>query len=568
MALLRFTVPFPLPYVQHLGIALINSLVGINAGMVICIMGKMNVRKKIMLFILAQVVILLLGLGFLYLHEHRQLRHATLSNINASLKKIIEHEVLETQERYTSRVKGFVKTSYKVMAAFTQQDLNALQLTIKDKIKTLETEDSFFHSISFVLADGTVFYRSAQAQATSDSVLDIPFATDSLTQKTPMGGLTLARWGIGHRFSSPVYANQEYIGMVAFVVKPLRALVQINEMYGMDSGIFVFNNILSEAQKANHYTFSKMTLMANVGPAFDDAQLSEKILLAENGEQLSHLDHHYIKYTPIPIINYLGKQIGVIVSVKDNTTQYSNMVQTITRGAILGTITIIIAMSVLYFGLGVILQRMNRLNFELEQRVATRTIELQQVNNQLEQEVQERSEAQQALQLLCQQDGLTGISNRRHFDSILELEWNAAIREKRKLSLLMIDIDSFKNYNDNYGHIEGDHCLRTASKTLEHHLRRSRDLVARFGGEEFVCLLPETELCDALAMANKLRAEIEFLAIPHLHSDTANVVTISIGVCCMTPQIDEIYQLILSRADEAMYIAKNKGRNQVQCYKS
>lgn len=418
------------------------------------------------------------------------------------------------------------------------------------------------------MADGTAFYRSAQAQATSDSVLDIPFAADSLTQKTPMGGLTLARWGIGHRFSSPVYANQEYIGMIAFVVKPLRALVQINGMYEMDSGIFVFNDILSEAQKANHYTFSKMTLMANVGPAFDDAQLSEKILLAENGEQLSHLDHHYIKYTPIPIINYLGKQIGVIISVKDNTTQYNNMVQTITRGAILSTITIIVAMCVLYFSLGVILQRMNRLNFELERRVATRTIELQQVNNQLEQEVQERTEAQQALQLLCQQDGLTGISNRRHFDSILELEWNAAIREKRKLSLLMIDIDSFKSYNDNYGHIEGDHCLRTVSKSLEHHLRRSRDLIARFGGEEFVCLLPETELCDALTMANKLRAEIEKLAIPHLYSEAENVVTISIGVCCMTPHIDEIYQLILSRADEAMYIAKNKGRNQVQCYKS
>lgn len=519
-----------------------------------------------MLLILAQVVILLLGLGFLYLHEHQQMRQTTFANINTSLKRIIENEALETQERYISRVKGFVKTSYKVIAAFSQRDLEALQLAIKDKVETLETEDSFFHSISFVQADAKVFYRSAQVHATPDIVLDIPFAVASLTQKAPLGGLTLGRWGIAHRFSYPVYVNQEYIGMIVFVVKPLRALVQMNEMYEVDSGIFISND--SEAQTAKHGTSTRMILMANVGPAFNDAQLSEKLLLAENGKQFSHLGRHYIKYTPIPIINYLGKQIGVIISVKDITTHHSKMVQTITRGAILSTITIIIAMGVLYFGLGVILQRMNRLHVELEQRVETRTIELQQVNKQLEQEIQERTEAQQELQLLCQQDGLTGISNRRHFDSILETEWNAAIREKRKLSLLMIDIDSFKNYNDNYGHIEGDQCLRLVSKTLEHHLRRSRDLVARFGGEEFVCLLPETELCDAETMADKLRAEIEGLAIPHLYSEAANVVTISIGVCCLTPQVDEIYQLILSRADEAMYFAKNKGRNQVQSYKT
>ncbi|OEU73305.1 MAG: hypothetical protein BA874_10755 [Desulfuromonadales bacterium C00003068] len=531
-------------------------------------MKKWDVRKKIMFLIFIQVVILLHGLGYLYLHEHLQRHKNTLANVTTSLKKTIEREAQETQERYSSRVKGFVKTNNKVITAFAQQDLNALQLALKDKIKTLEKEDCFFYSISFINADGTVFLRSAKPKSPPDNVSDVPFALDCITERIPMGGLTLARGGLAHRFSHPVYANQEYIGTIVLVVKPLRALVQAKEMYEVDSGIFVFNDNLSTEQKENRNSFSNMTLMASIGSSFNEAQLSEKLLLAASGEQLSHLDQHYIKYPPVSIFNYLGKQIGFIVSVKEMTTQHYNIVQTVTRGAILSTIIIIIAMCVLYFGLGVILQRVNRLHAELEQRVEQRTVELSRVNNQLEQEILERIEAQQSLQLLCQQDGVTGISNRRHFDSILELEWNAAIREKRKLSVLMIDIDSFKNYNDNYGHIEGDHCLRTVSKALEHHLRRSRDLVARFGGEEFVCLLPETELCDAQTMANKLRAEIEGLAIPHLYSDTAKVVTISIGVCCMTPQIDEIYQLILSRADEAMYIAKNKGRNQVQCYKS
>lgn len=513
------------------------------------------------------MVILLLGLGFLYLLEHYQARQTTLANVTTSLKKTITRDTNDTQERYSSRIKGFVKTSDKVVNAFAQQDLDALQLALKDKIKTLEKADSFFNSITFVLADGTVFYRSAQTQASFGKAWDIPFATTSLTKQEPIGGLVLARWGLAYRFSHPVYANQEYIGMIVFVIKPLRALTQMNEIYAVDSGIFVFNDNLRAVQKTSDRTFSNMTLMASIGQSFDDLQLSGKLLLAENGEQFSYLNQSYLKYKPVPIVNYLGEKIGFIVSAKNMTIGRHNMVQTVTRGAILSTIIIIITMCVLYFGLGIILKRLHLLNAELEQRVETRTIELREVNKQLEQQVLERTEAQQALQLLCQQDGLTGISNRRHFDSILELEWNTAIREKRKLSVLMIDIDSFKSFNDNYGHIEGDQCLRVVSKALEYHLRRSRDLVARFGGEEFVCLLPETELCDAKSMADKLRAEIEELAIPHLYSDAANVVTISIGVCCMTPLVDEIYQLILSRADEAMYIAKNKGRNQVQCYK-
>lgn len=531
-------------------------------------MYKMDVRKKIMFLILIQVVILLLGLGFLYRHEHQHMQQLELSNVSTSLKKTIDREARETQERYMTRVKGFVKTNDKVVTAFIQHDLSALQHALKEKTKTLEKEDSFFYSISFVLADGTVFFRSAQTQGATDNVSDVPFAVDSLTQRTPMGGLTLARWGLGYRFSHPVYANDEYIGMMVFVVKPLRALAQMNEMYDVDSGIFIPSETLSAAQKENHSTFHNMTLMAKIGQSFDDAQLIKKILLTPEGEHLSHLDQYYFKYAPVPIVNYQGKQIGFILSVKNITDQHCNIINTITRGAILSTICIIVAMCVLYFGLGVILKRLSHLHAELEQRVEERTVELKRVNKQLEQEVIERTDAQQALQLLCQQDGLTGISNRRHFDSILDLEWNTAIRQKRKLALLMIDIDCFKNFNDNYGHIEGDKCLRVVSKTLEHHLRRSRDLVSRFGGEEFVCLLPETELRDALTMASILRTKVEELAIPHDYSEASSVVTISIGVCCMTPQVNEIYQLIISRADEAMYIAKRNGRNQVQCYQT
>jgi len=529
-------------------------------------MNKMAVRKKIMFLILVQLVVLLLGLGFLYIHEHQHLHQNTIDTINGTLKKTIERENQDTKTRYTSRLNGFIKTNSAVLEAFRQQDLSTLQHTLKNRVKTLAKEDPFFHSISFIFPDGNVFYRSASQEVQVDNVLDVPFAADSLAQRIPLGGMTIARWGIAYRYSQPVYHNKNFIGTIVFVVKPLRALVQMSEMYGVDSGIFIFDDQSDLATVSHQQATHKMTLLASVGTTFKDTTLHDKIIATESCTQFSYNNKQYVKYQPVAVTNYRGDQIGVILPVKDVTEYYNYIIGTVARGAVLSTIITCIAMCVLYFGLGVILQRLKQLHTELEQRVERRTLELQHVNQQLEQEIIERTQAQNELQLLCQQDSLTEIANRRHFDSILEFEWNSAIREKRTVSVLMIDIDCFKDYNDNYGHIEGDKCLHQVAKALADNLRRPRDLVARFGGEEFVCLLPETGKEDALLMANKLRAEIEALAIQHLYSVAAPVITISIGVCCMAPHVDEIYQLILSRADEAMYQAKKSGRNQVRCY--
>lgn len=545
---------------------LINLLVDINANVVALTMNKMAVRKKIMFLILVQLVVLLLGLGFLYIHEHQHMHQNAIDTINSALKKTIERENQETKKRYTSRLNGFIKINAEVLESFRQHDLPALQRTLENRVKTLAKEDPFFHSISFIFPNGNIFYRSASQEAQIDNVLDVPFAADSLAHRIPLGGMTVARWGIAYRYSQPVYHNTKFIGTIVFVVKPLRALIQMSEMYGVDSGIFIFNDKPDSTTRSPQQSTHKMTLLASVGDTFKDATLHDKIIVTETCTQFSYNNKQYIKYQPVAVVNYMGDPIGVILPVKDITEDYNHIIGTVTRGAILSTIITCIAMCVLYFGLGVILQRLRQLHTELEQRVERRTLELSHVNQQLELEIIERTQAQNELQLLCQQDGLTEIANRRHFDSILELEWNTAIREKRVLSVLMIDIDYFKNYNDNYGHIEGDKCLHRVAETLADNLRRSRDLVARFGGEEFVCLLPETEQKDALSMANKLRAEIEALAISHNHSVAASVITISIGVCCMSPQVDEIHQLILSRADETMYQAKNAGRNQVLCY--
>lgn len=161
-------------------------------------------------------------------------------------------------------------------------------------------------------------------------------------------------------------------------------------------------------------------------------------------------------------------------------------------------------------------------------------------------------------------DGLTGVANRRRFDECLDMEWRQCRRTNTPLSLLMIDIDHFKLYNDHYGHQAGDVCLKQVAQTIQSHFKRPHDLVARYGGEEFVCLLPECVFESALRLAKKLCEAVERLKIPHQTSPTAPEVTISIGVSSLVPNSEVAPSQLLAHADSLLYKAKNSGRNQAQ----
>lgn len=167
------------------------------------------------------------------------------------------------------------------------------------------------------------------------------------------------------------------------------------------------------------------------------------------------------------------------------------------------------------------------------------------------------------LRELAYNDGLTGISNRRYFDERLANEWRRCHRSGAILSLILIDIDYFKKYNDRYGHLGGDDCLRQVAVTLKKSLGRPYDLVARYGGEEFVCLLPETELNGAVLLAVKLEAAVRAEQIEHLDSDVAEVVTISLGVAAIRPQGNEPSEQLIQQADAQLYRAKELGRGRV-----
>ncbi len=176
------------------------------------------------------------------------------------------------------------------------------------------------------------------------------------------------------------------------------------------------------------------------------------------------------------------------------------------------------------------------------------------------QEELERNNAK--LARLSAYDGLTDILNRRSFDELLQKEWVRAIREGTSISLVLIDIDHFKLYNDNYGHQGGDDCLKKVALKLNDTVSRPADFVARYGGEEFAVVLPGTALDGAKEIAGKLCASIESLNIKHEFSSAADYVTISAGVSIMEPKGDAKENILIEAADSALYLAKESGRNQ------
>ncbi|MEL7332396.1 MAG: diguanylate cyclase [Cyanobacteria bacterium J06560_2] len=183
----------------------------------------------------------------------------------------------------------------------------------------------------------------------------------------------------------------------------------------------------------------------------------------------------------------------------------------------------------------------------LEEKVAERTTEL--------------AEANQQLQHQATVDSLTQLTNRRGFDSVLQSNWLRLARGQQSLALILCDVDYFKLYNDCYGHLQGDDCLRCIAKILGDTAQREGDVAARYGGEEFAVLLPNTPLRDAIALAERVRSQVEFLQLPHNGSPVSQYVTLSLGVASCVPSPSAASEQLIAAADKALYLAKSKGRN-------
>jgi diguanylate cyclase (GGDEF)-like protein len=165
------------------------------------------------------------------------------------------------------------------------------------------------------------------------------------------------------------------------------------------------------------------------------------------------------------------------------------------------------------------------------------------------------------LEKLSMSDGLTGIANRRALDIRLAHDIDLSTRQKSTVTILLMDIDCFKLYNDNYGHSAGDQCLKDVAKVICDSLHRDSDFVARYGGEEFVCVLPDTDVCGAQRLAKNIIKEMKNVALPHKYSDVADYVTISIGIATSHPNEILSSETIIKRADSALYVIKGSGKN-------
>lgn len=219
--------------------------------------------------------------------------------------------------------------------------------------------------------------------------------------------------------------------------------------------------------------------------------------------------------------------------------------------------------------------RIRGLHAEMQERVRIRTARLKRANELLRREVEQRQavaeqlraaqgtleRANRELQALAMVDPLTNLHNRRHFDQCLDHEWRRAQRNRRPLSLVLFDVDRFKAYNDAAGHPAGDACLQAVAQSLRQSVRRPADVVARFGGEEFAMLLPETGRDGALTVAETARARVEALALPH---PAGGLVTVSAGVCCRSLRFVADVATFLEYCDRALYRAKAAGRNSVR----
>lgn len=188
---------------------------------------------------------------------------------------------------------------------------------------------------------------------------------------------------------------------------------------------------------------------------------------------------------------------------------------------------------------------------------------LREIQRQLEESNNRLEESNRELQRLSSLDGLTGIANRRQFDVSLDQEWQRALRNCGQLSLVMVDIDYFKLYNDTYGHQLGDECLQSVARSLDRVVHRPCDLVTRYGGEEFAVILPETTPEGAMQVAEKMQQAIYHLNIEHEASKVSDRITLSIGIATASPRGIGHHEDLLKSADSALYEAKNEGRDRI-----
>ena len=248
--------------------------------------------------------------------------------------------------------------------------------------------------------------------------------------------------------------------------------------------------------------------------------------------------------------------------VVDSVTRISDMAKAISSGQVLA-----IEQQPKIKELAIVTESINSMALQLQ----ASAYNIENLESRWEERVKETTknlrQVNQELRHLANIDGLTQIYNRYYFDLALEQLWKETLRERGYISLIICDVDNFKLYNDSYGHLMGDECLRRVARAINNNVNRNRDIAARYGGEEFVIILPRTNANGAIQVANTIKTAVTELNISHRTSAVANHVTISCGIACLVPNLDLSPVSLISNADNALYQAKHQGKNRCVLFK-
>lgn len=492
------------------------------------------------------------------------------------------NEALDRQEQALSRWKKEQMEELSSLASFPQSR-SSLLAQIEHII---ENDSSFFEDLSVIDADGRIAYSANRSMAAElGNVADRPYAQFSLK---------------GEAFTSDVIRRQSDGEPVIVISSPL--LNERGQIVGALSGTVpldrVWNamNALSFSETARLYVADESGMLLFPNATEDTVSLAQTELFRQANKGMAQA---------APYENINGERvIGQYRWVHDGQWLLVGEVSTKEMSASFWrTIGMMAAILLFVFGLAwcvirlLVRQIMQPIHQLLEATVILRlgnythripdsSVEqslgefkalkgaYNEMARSLEQEfslrIQAEKELRQANEMLTRlslSDSLTGIGNRRYFDDVLELTWEAAIDQKKPMSLLLLDIDFFKKYNDRYGHDAGDRALCRVSEAVDTVAKEAGAVAARYGGEELAVIIPPGISAESFGLAEKIRRSIEHLCI--MHEDTkSGIITVSVGGATILPKPDEAPTLLIRKADEALYYSKRKGRARSTTYES
>ena len=372
-------------------------------------------------------------------------------------------------------------------------------------------------------------------------------------------------------------ASQPWLLHYSGLLRDITALYSIDRLYNLRQSRTELNNLLTiNKQMLSQLSTAERPAAMALSQQLTDTLLAEQGILALREAELSNIAKATGKanFLRSLVTDYASETelnaYQSAASLMQLSQQSSHALARQNQFSVaLALAAMLLLLAIMFNTQKRVIKRLKLLNekvlagsgFDEDERLFASNDEIAEIARSFTQYSKTVTAQQTALERQSLTDGLTGIANRRHFDSQLRSAVAMAKRIKQPLAIILLDVDHFKAYNDSYGHLAGDDTLKAIANTLANTLQRQIDLVARYGGEEFVCILPNTNPQQALIMAEQLRLEVLALMLPHQASPTAGFITISLGIACLQMGQDISEKILLNQADKALYQAKSQGRN-------